>query len=212
VEDLHYRCVLEKTGYFGPRAHGEFCRRAPRSHTAPGYRVIRPLDIEWLVVFAEGKLFVAIRRCDAAEHAAGLLVIGARRKPQVPGIANRVLGQLARRGRRHSHCIPVWEKPMYKIFLVIGNTAEAVETRVLHPQAEHVKQEKPSLNATVSFKSAHDKLTAAGIKEVAGTKCFERMIHISFDTRCRTYMEINNYILWFRRWHHRQGGHGFLLD
>src|SRR5215831_6080345 len=62
-------------------------------------RVRRSLDVEWFVVFTEAKLLIAVRRCNAAENAARLFVIGARRKPEPSGIADRVLGQFAR-GRR----------------------------------------------------------------------------------------------------------------
>src|ERR1700732_654452 len=118
-------------------------------------RVRGPLDVEWFAVLTEYKLLIAVRRCDAAENATRLFVIGARRKPEPPGIADRVLGQLARRRRRHSHWVPIWEEPIYKAFLVIGNTVELVEIRVFHTQAKYVEQEKPSLNAAVGSKPAH---------------------------------------------------------
>jgi hypothetical protein len=52
-------------------------------------RVRWPLDVEWFAVFAEDKLFSAVRRGSAAENAARLFVIGARRKPEPPGITDR---------------------------------------------------------------------------------------------------------------------------
>src|SRR5262249_6063498 len=112
-----------------------------RTHYLPDARrrVRRPLDVEWFVVFDEHKLLIAVCRCDAAENAARLFVIDARRKPEPPGVADRVLGQFARRRRRHSDRIPVGEKPIYKAFLVIGNAVEPVKTCVLHTQAKHVE-------------------------------------------------------------------------
>jgi hypothetical protein len=62
--------------------------------------------------------------------AARLFVIAARRKPKPPGIADRVLGQFARCRRRHSYRILVGEEPIQEAFAVIGNTVEAVETRI----------------------------------------------------------------------------------
>src|ERR1700730_9136777 len=154
-------------------------------------RVRRPLDVKWFFVFAEHKLLIAVRRCNAAENAARLFVIGARRKPEPPGIADRVLGQLARRRRRHSDRVPIWEEPIYKVFLVIGNTVEVVETRVFHTQAKYVEEEKPSLNAAVGSKPAHYEIAAAGIEKVGGTQGFGRMLHM--DLR---------YKMWW--WHRKE--------
>ena len=126
----------------------------------------------------EHKLLIAVRRCDAAENAARLFVIGARRKPEPSGIADRVLGQLARRLRRHSHRVPIWEEPIYKAFLVIGDTVELVESRVFHTQAKYVEQEKPSLNAAVGFKPAHYEIAAARIEKIGGTQGFGKMLHM----------------------------------
>ncbi len=75
---------LRRTGL---RARAEFPSRAPENPTV--------LDVERFVVVTEHKLLIAVRRCDAAENAARLFVIGARRKPEPSGIADRVLGQLA---------------------------------------------------------------------------------------------------------------------
>ena len=75
-------------------------------------RVRRPLDVERFVIFAEQKLLIAARRRDAAENAARLFAIGARRKPEPPGVADRVLGQLARRRGRHSHRVLVGKEPI----------------------------------------------------------------------------------------------------
>jgi len=141
-------------------------------------RVRRPLDVEWFAVFAELKLLIAVRRYDAAENAARLFVIGARRKPEPPGIADRVLGQLARRPRHHSDLVPVGKEPIYKALLVIGYTVEPVKTRVLHTQTKHVKQEKPSLNTAVRLKPAKYKIAAAGIEKLGGTQRFGRMLHM----------------------------------
>ncbi len=140
-------------------------------------RVRRPLDVEWFVVFAEHKLLIAVRRCDAAENAARLLVIDARRKPEPSGVADRILGQLARCRRRHSHRVLAAEEPIEKAFLVIGNTVEPVKARVLHTQAKHVEQKKACLNTPIGFKPAHYKIAAAGIEKFGRTQRFGRMFH-----------------------------------
>jgi hypothetical protein len=70
-----------------------------------------------------------ITRSSSGKSSARLFVIGARRKPEPPGIADRVLGQLARRLRRHPHRVPLWEETIYKALLVIGDTGELVESR-----------------------------------------------------------------------------------
>ena len=127
-------------------------------------RVRRPLDVEWFAVSAEHKLFSAVRRDDAAENAAPLFEIGARRKPEPSGIADRVLDQLARRLRRHSHRAPIWEEPIDKAFLVIGNTGKVVGTRIFYTQAKYVEQEKPSFNTATGFTPAHYEIAPTQIE------------------------------------------------
>ena len=136
-------------------------------------------------------MLIAVRRGDAAENAARLFAIRARRKSEPAGIADRVLGQLARRRRRHSHWVPIWEEPIYKAFLVIGNTVELVEIRVFHTQSKYVEQEKPSLNAAVGSKPAHYEIAAAAIEKVGRTQGFGRMLHM--DLR---------YKMWW--WHRKE--------
>jgi hypothetical protein len=68
---------------------------------------------------------------------------------------------------------------------------EVLKTRVFHPQAKYVEQEKPSLNAAVGFKPADYEIAAARIEEVGGTEGFMKTLHKAF-----------RYKMWW--WHRKE--------
>jgi hypothetical protein len=72
---------------------------------------------------------------------------------------------------------PFGEEPIDKTALVLVNTVEVAEIRIFYTQAKYVEQEKPSLNAAVGFKPAHNEITAAQIEKVGGTPSFGKMLH-----------------------------------
>jgi hypothetical protein len=73
---------------------------------------------------------------------------------------------------------------------------EVAEICIFHTQAKYVEQEKPSLNAAVGFKPAHDEIAAAQIEKVSGTEGFGKTLHPDpLNTRCGSGVARKSYRL-----------------
>jgi hypothetical protein len=99
------------------------------------------------------------------------------------GITDRVLGQLARRLRRHWHQVPIWEETIYEVSLVIGNTVEVLETRVFHPEANTSSRKNPASTwpSTLNLLTTNSR---ARIEKFVERKAFAKALHMDFKYKC----------------------------